>query len=48
MVVTVRIISNVSSHSNIFVEAVIFRNLGNLGLVESKLASDMKARPPDG
>lgn len=46
MVLTVRIISNVSSHSNIFVGAVTFRNIGKLSPVNPELVSDMaEARP---
>lgn len=44
-----RIISNVSSHSNISVGAVTFRNIGEWGLVKARLVSDMaEARPPLG
>lgn len=46
MVVAVRIISNVSSHSNISVGAVTFRNVGESGPVNPELVSDMaEARP---
>lgn len=41
MVVTVRIISNVSSHSHISVGAITFRNIGKSGPVNPELASDM-------
>lgn len=41
MVVTVRIISTVSSHSNIYVGAVTFRNIGKPSPVNSELESDM-------
>lgn len=41
MVVTVRIISNVSSHGHLSVRAVTFRNAGNFGPVNPELASDM-------
>lgn len=46
--ITVRIISNDSSHRNIFVGAVTFRNIGKWGPVNPKLVSDMaEARPQD-
>lgn len=41
MVVTVRIISNVFSHSSISVGAVTFRNIGKSGPVNPELVSDM-------
>lgn len=46
MVVTVRIISNVSSHSNISVGAVTFRNTGKSGPVNPELVSDMAEDQP--
>lgn len=48
MVATVRIISNVSSHSNISVGAVTFRNIGKTGPVNPELVSDMAEARPQG
>lgn len=48
MVVTVRIISDVSSHRNISVGAVTFRNIGKSGPVNPELVADIaEAQPQD-
>lgn len=46
LVVTVRIISNVSSHSNISVGAVTFSNTGKSGPVNPELVSGMAGTQP--